>query len=132
MMTHFRKRLSDVLAELNEIVAIEGAKEANDEDDHSGSVSGGKRKRSTPCAAATETEFEQQALFEETLAESAAQPSAGEQTVEVSVSPETSELETDETIDSTSAPEQPNQGALLVDTTCAPADGVSDRPESAE
>jgi len=27
MMMHFRKRLTDVLAELNEIVATEGAKE---------------------------------------------------------------------------------------------------------
>jgi transposase, IS5 family len=27
MMTHFRKRLADVLAELNEIIATEGAKE---------------------------------------------------------------------------------------------------------
>lgn len=30
MMTHFRKRLTDVLAELNEIVAVEGAKETKD------------------------------------------------------------------------------------------------------
>ncbi|MFE9277887.1 MULTISPECIES: IS5 family transposase [Paenibacillaceae] len=125
MMTHFRKRLSDVLAELNEIVATQGAKETKDDDDHSGSVSDGKRKRSTPRAAATETEFEQQALFEETLVESAAQTPVAEQTVEASAPPEASELETDEAIDSTAAPEtpeQPNQGTLLVDATCAPAD----------
>lgn len=34
MMTHFRKRLVHVLAELNEIIAIEGAKASRDEDDH--------------------------------------------------------------------------------------------------
>lgn len=115
MMTHFRKRLTDVLAELNEIVAIEGAKETKDDNNDPGSGSGGgKRKRSTPRAAATETEFEQQALFEETLVESAAQTPAA-------VPPEAS----DKAIDSTAAPEtpeQPNQGTLLVDATCAPSD----------
>ena len=119
MMTHFRKRLSDVLAELNEIVAIEGAKETKDDDDDPSNVSGGgKRKRSTPRAAATETEFEQQALFEETQVESAAQTPAA-------APPEASELEIDEAIDSTAASEtleQPNQGTMLVDATCAPAD----------
>jgi hypothetical protein len=56
MMTHFRKRLTDVLAELNEIVATEGAKETKDDDDNndrSGGVKGkAKRasKKSTPSA----------------------------------------------------------------------------------
>jgi hypothetical protein len=38
MMTHFRKRLTDVLAELNEIVATEGAKETTED-----IVEGGKK-----------------------------------------------------------------------------------------
>ena len=125
-MAHFRKRLTDVLAELNEVIATQGAKEMKDDDNDPSNVSGGgKRKQSPSCAAATETEFEQQALFEETQVESAAQTPVAEQTVEASAPPEASELETDEAIDSTAAsetPEQPNQGTLLVDATCAPAD----------
>ncbi|GEM_PF-1596108 len=112
MMTHFRKRLTDVLAELNEVIATQGAKEMKDDDNDPSNVSGGgKRKQSPSCAAATETEFEQQALFEETQVESAAQTPVAEQTVEASAPPEASELETDEAIDSTAAsetPEQPN------------------------
>ncbi|GIO38149.1 hypothetical protein J41TS12_30100 [Paenibacillus antibioticophila] len=41
MMTHFRKRLTDVLAELNEIIATEGAKEMRDDDNDPSNVSGG-------------------------------------------------------------------------------------------
>src|SRR5690606_1078825 len=116
----------DVLAELNEVIATQGAKEMKDDDNDPGNVSGGvKRKQSPSCAAATETEFEQQALFEETLVESAVQTPVAEQTVEAAAPPEASELESDEAIDSTAGPEtpeQPNQGTLLVDATCAPAD----------
>ncbi|BFH12630.1 hypothetical protein J6TS7_35680 [Paenibacillus dendritiformis] len=47
MMTHFRKCLTDVLAELNEIVASAGAKETKDNDDNNdASNGGGKGKRS--------------------------------------------------------------------------------------
>src|SRR5690606_17827726 len=63
--------------------------------------------------------------FEETLVESAVQTPVAEQTVEAAAPPEASELESDEAIDSTAGPEtpeQPNQGTLLVDATCAPAD----------
>jgi len=52
MMMHVRKRLTDVLAELNEIVATEGAKETKDNDDNddpSGGVKG-KAKRAKKSA----------------------------------------------------------------------------------
>lgn len=46
MMTHFRKRLTDVLAERNEIIASEGEKVAKDDDDNNVSGGGkGKVKR---------------------------------------------------------------------------------------
>lgn len=53
MMKHFRKRLTDMLAELNEIVATAGAKETKDDDD----VSGGKVTESHPADLFSRTVF---------------------------------------------------------------------------
>lgn len=70
MMTHFRKRLTDVLTELNEIVATTGAKETNDDDDsHDASGGGqGKVKRSKKHAPAAQAE--QQTMFVDAPVES--------------------------------------------------------------
>lgn len=125
MMTHFRKRLTDVLAELNEIVATEGAKETkddNDNDDRSGGVKGkAKRasKKSSPAAA------EQQTMFDPMQTESTESTPPTEQ---AAVGPEF--VETNETVSELppasaaelEAPTLPNQGTVLVDATCAPAD----------
>lgn len=62
MMTYFRKRLTEVLAELNEIIATTGAKESKDDDGNSGTGgSKGQGKLFKKCAAATDAE--QQTLF---------------------------------------------------------------------
>ncbi len=69
MMTHFRKRLTDVLAELNEIVVSTGAKETKDDDENNdASRGGGKGKRSKRHAPTAEAE--QQMLFVEAAVES--------------------------------------------------------------
>lgn len=126
MMTHFRKRLADVLAELNEIVATEGAKETKDDDDNDNPSGGVKdkvkrvNKKSAPAAAA-----EQQTLFTQAQAESTEATSPAEQTA---VEPEF--VETNETVSEenrvsaveSEVPSLPNQGTVLVDATCAPAD----------
>lgn len=66
MMTHFRKRLADVLAELNEIIATEGAKETKDDDnDPSGGVTSKAKRANTPAAA-----VEQQTMFAQAQDES--------------------------------------------------------------
>jgi hypothetical protein len=68
MMTHFRKRLKDVLAEINEIVATEGAKEMQDDDDDESDVNGGgmsrKGKRATKKSVPSDA-AEQQTMFDE-------------------------------------------------------------------
>jgi IS5 family transposase len=126
MMTHFRKRLTDVLAELNEIVATEGAKETKDDDDNddrSGGVKGkAKRasKQSAPAAAA-----EQQTMFDQMQAESAKSTSSVEQ-----MAVEPGLVETNETVIEekpvsaveSEEPSLPNKGTILMDATCAPAD----------
>lgn len=123
MMTHFRKRLTDVLAELNEIVATEGAKETKDDDnndDPSGGVKG-KAKRANKKSAPTAA-VEQQTMFEAESAEST--PPARQTAVE----PEF--VETNETVSEenpapvaqSEAPALPNKGTVLMDATCAPAD----------
>jgi IS5 family transposase len=127
MMTHFRKRLTDVLADLNEIVATEGAKETKDDDDNdaNGGMKGkGKRanKERTPSVTA-----EQQTMFMAADVDSAESTSATEQTT---LKPAALEVVTNETISEeyqvsaaeSEAQSLPNEGSLLVDATCAPAD----------
>lgn len=120
MMTHFRKRLRDVLAEINEIVATEGAK--NDDDDtNSGMKSKGKRARKKSTSATVE----QQTLFEEADVEVTESTTSTELATQ---EPENHEDATKETISEgkqesvTEAPLLPNEGTMLVDATCAPAD----------
>ncbi|MBN2983486.1 MULTISPECIES: IS5 family transposase [Cohnella] len=126
MMTHFRKRLTDVLAELNEIVAIEGANETKDDDNDGPGISGGgKRKRKAPHQTTDTAKIEQQVLFGDTPMESTAQRSATAQTVERAAPLEATERDVYEAEASAAvseAPEQPNQGTMLADATCAPAD----------
>jgi len=121
MMTYFRKRLTDVLAELNEIVASEGVKDTKD-DDNNNDASGGKVKRPKKRAPATDAEY--QTMFVEAPIESSeaappveqtAKPEAFEATAPVSEAHPVSTAESE-------APALPNQGTVLVDTTCAPAD----------
>jgi len=124
MMTHFRKRLTDVLSELNEIVATEGAKETNEDDDSNDATGGGKGKGKRSKKRASE-EVEQQTMF----AESQAASSEAESPVEsIAAEPEVSETNDlvcqahPESAAESEAPEQPNRGTVLVDATCAPAD----------
>jgi transposase, IS5 family len=125
MMTHFRKRLPDVLAELNEIVAVEGAKETNDDDNHddpSGGVKGkAKRvsKKSSPAAVWQQTMFAQaqKESAESTPAFALEQTAAAPNLVEASEA--SSE---DVPASKPESPSQPNKGTVLMDATCAPAD----------
>lgn len=128
MMTHFRKRLMDILAELNEIVATDGAKEMKDDDDNNdsnGGVRGNAKqvnKKSTPSAKA-----EQQTMFVEAEVETAESTAASEKTT---LEPANHEVATNEPIfeenlESVVESEShslPNKGSVLVDATCAPAD----------
>jgi IS5 family transposase len=131
MMTHFRKRLTDVLAELNEIVATEGAKAMEDDDDNdtnSGMTSKGKRAYKKNSSSHTD---EQQTLFEKSEVESADSQAATEQApqmeVEASVNQEaamneTPSASTQEGSAESEVPTVRNEGTMLVDATCAPAD----------
>ncbi|GIP61343.1 Transposase domain (DUF772) [Chlamydia abortus] len=123
MMTHFRKRLTDVLAELNEVVATAGAKETKDHDDNNVSGGGGKVKRSKKRASVIEAE--QQTLFAEPQVEPSAATSPVEQTAAVPEPLEAtappSEGHPVSAMES-EAPALPNQGTVLMDATCAPAD----------
>lgn len=123
MMTHFRKRLTDVLAELNEIVASTGAKETKDDDDSNDASGGsqGKVKRSKKRVPAAQAE--QQTMFVEASIESseatpirqtAAKPEMPKATASVS--------EAHPVSSASEAPALPNQGSVLVDATYAPAD----------
>lgn len=122
MMTHFRKRLTDVLAELNEVVATAGAKETKDHDDNNVSGGGGKVKRSKKRASVIEAE--QQTLF----AEPQVEPSAATSPVEQTAGPEPLEATAPPSEGhpvsamESEAPALPNQGTVLMDATCAPAD----------
>lgn len=123
MMTHFRKRLTDVLAELNEIVASAGAKETKEDDDNNGASGGGKVNRSKKRAPAGTVE--QQTLFVEApvasseaalpVSQAAAEPKAVETNTSVLEAHPIAAAESE-------APALPNQGTVLVDATCAPAD----------
>lgn len=122
MMTHFRKRLTDVLTELNEIVATEGAKDDNDNNDPSGGV-GGKVKR--PKKRTPSTEAEQQTLFVETKVESSEAAPPVDQTAVVTEGLEAAAPVSEEhpiSAAAVQAPALPNQGTVLVDATCTPAD----------
>ncbi|EXX84774.1 hypothetical protein BG53_10470, partial [Paenibacillus darwinianus] len=124
MMTHFRKRLTDVLAELNEIVASVGAKEMKDDDDNNDSSGDGVKvkqsKKRVPAA-----EAEQQTMLVEASVESSEAAPPVEQMVAESKALETtapvSEVHPVSSAES-EAPALPNQGTVLVDATCAPAD----------
>jgi IS5 family transposase len=122
MMTHFRKRLTDVLAELNEIVASLGAKEVKDDDDNNDSSGGGgKVKQVKKCPPA---EAEQQTMFVETQDESSEATPPVESVAAESEILETNELVSEAPVSAaeSEAPALPNQGTVLVDATCAPAD----------
>jgi hypothetical protein len=125
MMTHFRKRLTDVLAELNEIVATEGAKETKDDDDSNSAAGGGKGQVKRSKKRVSDEEVEQQTMFAQSqVASSEAAPPAESMAAESAV-PETNNLVCEahpESAAESEAPEQPNQGTVLVDATCAPAD----------
>lgn len=122
MMTHFRKRLTDVLAELNEIIASAGAKEMKDDDNNNGSSGGGgkvKRAKKRPAAA----EAEPQTLLTQAVSTEVTPPME-------SMAAESEVFETNEPVSvaqpvsvaESKAPALPNQGTVLVDATCAPAD----------
>lgn len=126
MMTHFRKRLTDVLAELNELVATEGAKETKDDDDNddrSGGMKGkAKRasKKSTPAA-------EQQTMFDHNHKQSESTestPPAEQKAMELELAAMNETVSEENPIPAaeSGAPTLPNQGTMLVDATCAPAD----------
>lgn len=125
MMTHFRKRLTDVLAELNEIVATEGAKETKDDDDSNDATGGGKGQGKRSKKRASDEEVEQQTMFAQSQVASSEAASPVESMATESEVPETNKLVCEAHPKSTAeweAPEQPNQGTVLVDATCAPAD----------
>jgi transposase, IS5 family len=127
MMTHFRKRLTDVLAELNEMVATEGAKASKDDDDNkpSGGLAG-KGKR-TKKKSASSAEAEQQTMFTSADIPSPEGPALTGQTLAeptnlpVTVNERISE-EQEESVAKSEAATLPNEGSLLMDATCAPAD----------
>ncbi|MEK8127089.1 IS5 family transposase [Paenibacillus filicis] len=119
MMTHFRKRLKHVLAELNELIAVAGGKDSKEDDDNDTS-GGGKVKQSKKRKLAA-IEAEQQMMFMESsgatqsVEQTVAQPQKPEKIESASEThPVESALEAEST--------QPNQGTVLVDATCAPAD----------
>jgi hypothetical protein len=121
MMTHFRKRLTDVLAELNEIVASAGAKDDNDNNDASGG--GGKMKR--PSKRAPAAEVEKQTMFVEAQVELSEAAPLVEQAAAEPELLETNEAVSEKNPISTAeaeAPAPPNKGTVLMDATCAPAD----------
>lgn len=128
MMTHFRKRLTGVLAELNEMVAIEGIQEGEDDDDNKpqGGTKGKthrSNKKDTPPITA-----EQQILFKpedepdgsssivqepQKLTETAEHQETATSDAARGLEPEVTGAE---------APSLPNKGTLLMDATCAPSD----------
>lgn len=124
MMTHFRKRLTDVLKDLNEIVATEGAKASEnseqDDDDHD-------------SGSGVSDPFEQQMLFEDeevTTADPEDEPAqveteqAAAPVARKEIDSEPSVVDSSEasSVTESEAPCAPNAGTLLVDATCTPAD----------
>ncbi|QCT03680.1 transposase [Paenibacillus algicola] len=122
MMTHFRKRLTEVLAELNELVASTGAKETKDDEDSNDASGGaqGKVKRSKKEVLAVQAE--QQTMFVEAADESS--KAGPPQTAAMPESPEATTFVSEAHLVSTAseATALQNQGTMLVDATCAPAD----------
>lgn len=132
MMTHFRKRLKDVLAELNEIIATEGVKEAQDDnDDDANHGSGSKQAQSDKKDDSSQSVAQQQTLFS-----SAHEPASSSETVSADLQEQQRTSETRNTreadaVTCTSTEALPdnqsqlatkNEGSLLLDATCAPAD----------
>jgi IS5 family transposase len=113
-----------VLAELNELVATEGAKAKSSEDDHD---SNGKTKRTPGGEDASRSveqhgwDFEEAAQGKPDDPPSDPQPVSQAPIVEAAVSPAPSN-ETQTAAMEENVPLPPNQGSLLVDATCAPAD----------
>jgi len=122
MMTHFRKRLTEVLAEINEMVAIEGAKQAKDDDDNdtNGGMKG-KAKRANKKGTPSVT-VEQQALFTATNVETTESTTSVEPESPKVASSETLSEKEQASVMESEEPSLPNEGTLLVDATCAPAD----------
>lgn len=122
MMTHFRKRLVHILQDINEIVALEGAKASSDSDDDPNGGSGGCKRASQRKGQLSEPELEQAEwpLVEEhgepeaSAAQVVSHSNVGKQTIAM--------LKTGEVSTTLNRTELPNQGSLLVDATCAPAD----------
>jgi len=134
MMTHFRKRLKDVLAEINEIVATEGVKEMDDDDNNGNQANGGgmsgKAKRATKKNGSPDA-VEQQTMFDEAQAQSAktalatpAEQASSEQSqTSGNEAPSANEPLSEEREESvTEATLPPNEGTLIADASCAPAD----------
>lgn len=124
MMTHFRKRLTDVLAELNELVASEGAKETKDDDDSNGASGGGKGKVKRSKKRAPAAEAEQQTMFVEAQVESLEAAPPARQTTAMPEIPEAAKpvSKAHPASDESETQALPNQGTVLMDATCAPAD----------
>jgi IS5 family transposase len=117
MMTHFRKRLVNVLAEINELVATEGAKSETDDDDND---TNGKAKRASGGQDASCTEEQQELNFGDEPP-SDPEPISQAPVAETADNPVSSVEAQTEAIEE-NIPLAPNQGSLLVDATCAPAD----------
>jgi len=132
MMTHFRKRLKDVLAELNEIVATQGAKEMKDDDDDNDNARGGMKSRGkrsrkrnfAPETVVQETMFDEvQAHAAEVSAPASEEHDGPEQAVKYEQAPANEPVseEGQESVMEAETPLASNEGTLLVDATCAPA-----------
>lgn len=120
MMTHFRKRLVHVLQEINEIVALEGAKASSDSDDDPNVGSGGARRTSQRKKQLSSPEQAEWPLLEEQVEREASTQKAV--SLKDSNVRTVATLKTCEPTVSENEPELPNHGSLLVDATCAPAD----------
>ncbi|QCT02386.1 transposase [Paenibacillus algicola] len=122
IMTHFRKRLTEVLAELNELVASTGAKETKDDDDSNDASGGGQGKVKRSKKEVPAVQAEQQTMFVEASDESS--KAGPPQTAAMPESPEATTSVSEAHLVSTAseATALQNQGTMLVDATCASAD----------
>jgi len=120
MMTHFRKRLKDVLVELNEIVATEGVKAAQDDhdDDDANHDAGGRSKRSSKKNDLSTDAAEQQTLFTSAASTSNAASADVQEQQQAIEAPAVQEVANE----TQSSVRSENEGSLLLDATCAPAD----------
>ena len=127
MMTHFRKRLTDVLAELNEVVATAGGKrKSKDHDDSNSAAGGGKGQVKRSKKRVSDEEVEQQTMFAQSQVASSEAASPAESMAAESAVPETNNLCLRSASRNQTRNWKPrsgqNQGTVLVDATCAPAD----------